>query len=148
MSWVPEIETSYLRYCDTFHASFDTFSPVQSNDKLHTTLAALEWPSTLPSPTSEQSERVTLDLLFQLPFERIRYYKKLFAKLLRSTQEGKSDYELLIGANETLDMLLGRSENALGRNVGIGGDNGRSSSASQRVAAPVPRESFDTTSGR
>lgn len=49
----------------------------------------------------------SLDALFLLPKARLKYYKKLYGRLLKNTAPGKSDYPLLVRALETLDRLLG-----------------------------------------
>ena len=75
---------------------------------------------------------MTLDALFLLPFERLRYYKKLYAKLLRSTQPGRSDHRLLIGANDKLDHLLALADAAASRRAGE-----EDVATSETVATPV-----------
>jgi hypothetical protein len=52
----------------------------------------------------------SLDALFILPFTRLRYYRKLYARLLRSTKEGRSDHRLLVVANQRLDGLVSQTE--------------------------------------
>ncbi|BGP32564.1 hypothetical protein JCM10296v2_004345 [Rhodotorula toruloides] len=115
MRWVSDIEPAYTRYATTISLDFDLYDPVQSNPKLAPILASLPWPSSLPSPSSA----VTMDRLFELPYYRVRYYKRLYAKLLRSTQEGRSDHALLVSANEKLAKLEemcaeGRKRSVLG----------------------------------
>lgn len=48
----------------------------------------------------------TLDELFILPKGRIKYYRKLYSRLLKSTSPGKSDHRMLMGALDKLDKLL------------------------------------------
>ncbi|GEM10024.1 guanine nucleotide exchange factor [Rhodotorula toruloides] len=91
MRWISDIEPAYTRYATTISLDFDLYEPVQSNPKLAPILSSLPWPPSLPSPPSS----VTMDRLFELPYYRVRYYKRLYAKLLRSTQEGRSDHALL-----------------------------------------------------
>lgn len=57
-----------------------------------------------PSP-NEQSPW-TLDALFLLPKGRLRYYRKLYNRLLKGTVAGKNDHRLLTSALEKLDALL------------------------------------------
>ena len=52
----------------------------------------------------------TLDELFILPKGRIKYYKKLYNRLLKSTTPGRSDHRLLSGALDKLDKLLSTIE--------------------------------------
>ena len=47
-----------------------------------------------------------MDALFLLPKLRLKYYKKLYSRLLKSTVPGRSDYNLLLGALDKLDRLL------------------------------------------
>lgn len=128
MRWISDIEPAYSRYTTTFLTSFDAFPPVQSNPRLHEILATLSWPGTLPLPLPPVPADVdfplppstrtpSLDDFFQLPIVRLKYYKKLYAKLLKSTQEGRSDHVLLVGANERLDALLVKCELAMERSV-------------------------------
>jgi hypothetical protein len=37
---------------------------------------------------------------------RLKYFKKLYGRLLKGTQSGRNDYKLLAGAGEKLDRLL------------------------------------------
>lgn len=69
------------------------------------------------SSSSFDLEYPTLDVLFSLPLERLQYFKKLYGKLLKSTQPGKSDHNLLVGANEKLDWLLDMSTQSGERRV-------------------------------
>jgi len=52
----------------------------------------------------------TLDRLFLQPRARLKYYKKLYSRLLKSTRPGRSDHALLLSATETLDRLFQRVE--------------------------------------
>ena len=47
-----------------------------------------------------------MDALFSLPRARLKYYKKLYTRLLKSTQPGRSDHKLLTEAVEKLESLL------------------------------------------
>jgi len=47
-----------------------------------------------------------LDGLFLLPHGRLKYYKKLYGRLLKSTAPGRSDHKLLVGAMDKLERLL------------------------------------------
>ena len=65
----------------------------------------------------DPNELWTLDSLFALPHIRLKYYKKLYSRLLKSTQPGRSDYRLLVGANEKLDELVDKSKRRLAVSV-------------------------------
>lgn len=66
--------------------------------------------ATLPPPNAisanPDSQIWTLDELFLLPMGRLKYFKKLYGRLLKGTQPGRNDYKLLVGAGEKLDRLL------------------------------------------
>jgi hypothetical protein len=98
---VDEIEPAYSVYATSYRAGFDDFEPVQKNARLPDILAQM--------PPDLQS----LDSLFQLPYHRLHYYKRLYSKLLRSTTQGRSDHRQLLAATEKLDDLLARCESVL-----------------------------------
>ena len=62
--------------------------------------------------------RSTLDELFLLPKGRIKYYKKLYNRLLKSTTPGRSDHRLLSSALDKLDKLLATLDNRMELRVG------------------------------
>ena len=57
-------------------------------------------------------------MLFLLPKVRLKYYKKLYNRLLKSTTPGRSDHRLLIGALDKLDRLLSTLEDRANFKVG------------------------------
>jgi hypothetical protein len=63
--------------------------------------------NTYPPPSSSISGAWTLDDLFLLPKARLKYYKKLYNRLLKTTEPGRSDHRLLVGALDTLEFLIG-----------------------------------------
>jgi hypothetical protein len=67
--------------------------------------------ATNPPPTwaiasDAETPTWTLDGLFLLPKARLKYYRKLYSRLLKSTTPGRSDHRLLVGALDKLDKLL------------------------------------------
>ncbi|KAF8584498.1 hypothetical protein K439DRAFT_1346092 [Ramaria rubella] len=116
MRWIDDLDAPYTKYCTNYAAGFDVWQPILDNTRLPPILAALSSvhpppSSRLPaSPTISESRNAhmwTLDALFALPRARLKYYKKLYIRLLKSTQPGRSDHKLLTGAVEKLEMLLG-----------------------------------------
>jgi hypothetical protein len=103
MAWISTLEPSYNRYASTLQVGFDSLPDVLTNEKLHTILSALNYPGTLPPSDGPLS----LDLMFTLPIYRLKYYQILYAKLLKSTQEGRKDHGLLVKACETLEKIVG-----------------------------------------
>ena len=102
---IDDLKVPYTTYCTKFCAGFDVWEPVQSNQKLSGILAAFS--AACPPPTSSNTSSWTLDALFLLPKTRLSYYKKLYGRLLKTTEPGRSDYRLLVGALDTLEFLLG-----------------------------------------
>ncbi len=120
MKWIDDLEAPYSRFCDTFLADFDAWSTVQSNPRLPKLLDEVSGatdaegkPVVFSDRKRDPNEPWTLDGLFALPHLRLKYYKKLYSRLLKSTQPGRSDHRLLVGANEKLDDLVDRSKRRL-----------------------------------
>ena len=102
---------------------FDSYPPVTRNALLPDILSDIS-ASTPPTPPHHQW---SLDALFILPFVRLRYYRKLYSRLLRSTKEGRSDHGLLLAANQRLEMLVSEVETRL--EIDVGEDDGANVSA-------------------
>lgn len=112
---VDDLELPYATYCNKYTAGFDTWEPVANNPKLPATLALFSASNPPPLPSSSQAPPSeppswTLDGLFLLPHGRLKYYKKLYGRLLKSTAPGRSDHKLLVGAMEKLERLLATVE--------------------------------------
>ncbi|GJE87627.1 RhoGEF domain-containing protein [Phanerochaete sordida] len=111
MRWIEDLEAPYTKYSETFVSGFDDWEPVRSNERLPTTLAMFSSSNPPPLPPSSPQHPPSpplwsLDELFLLPKGRLRYYRKLYSRLLKSTTPGRSDHRLLTGALEKLDRLL------------------------------------------
>ncbi|WFD32151.1 hypothetical protein MSPP1_003196 [Malassezia sp. CBS 17886] len=111
MAWIDKLDEPYTRYCHVYMVDMDRWAPIQYNPDLPRILAA----ASQELPRVDASDPVhphdtgapwTMDAFFRLPIARLRFYKKLYSRLLRSTQPGRSDYDLLRTANEKLDALL------------------------------------------
>lgn len=124
MRWIDDMESPYQRYCDNYFTDFDSWPTVQGNTKLPGLLEAASevahadgTPVIYSDKKRKPGQVWTLDQLFGLPQTRLKYYKKLYARLLKSTQEGRSDHKLLVVANERLDDLLERSKNRISMSI-------------------------------
>ncbi|OBZ80083.1 hypothetical protein A0H81_00960 [Grifola frondosa] len=111
MRWIDDLETPYTTYSTKFCSGFDVWDPVQSNARVRTILAMFSSSNPPPLPVSSPAHPAeppmwTLDELFLLPKGRLKYYKKLYARLLKSTTPGRSDHRLLSGALDKLDRLI------------------------------------------
>ncbi|ESK89306.1 gef1 [Moniliophthora roreri MCA 2997] len=104
--WVDDLEGPYANYCEKFCTGFDEWEPVQSNIRLGPILATFSAANPPPLVTHPDTSLWTLDALFLLPKARLKYYKKLYSRLLKSTQPGRSDHRLLVEAVEKLEKLL------------------------------------------
>ena len=129
MAQIEDLEAPYSNYCEKFCVGFDTWEPVQINSRLPTMLASFSATNPPPLPSNGPQHPAepplwTLDDLFILPKGRIKYYRKLYGRLLKATQPGRKDYKLLAGAAEKLDRLMSVIE----------------SRASVRVGEPAPVE--------
>ncbi|KAH9984162.1 hypothetical protein BJV77DRAFT_1153393 [Russula vinacea] len=108
MRWINELEEPYTSYCERYCTGFDTWEPVRNNTRLPGVLATFS--ANLPPPSAssdnQDSQIWTLDELFLLPMGRLKYFKKLYGRLLKGAQPGRSDYKHLVDAAEKLDKLL------------------------------------------
>ncbi|KAK8846747.1 hypothetical protein IAR55_005834 [Kwoniella newhampshirensis] len=136
MRWIDDLEPAYHKYSTNFLTGFDSYTPVTRNALLPGILSDISV-SSAPSPPLTHW---TLDALFILPYTRLRYYRKLYARLLRSTKEGRSDHRLLVVANERLDGLVNEVESRLemdvseedGQESGSSGQRSREQSWAER----------------
>ena len=105
---IDELEGPYTTYCERYCTGFDAWEPVRNNTRLPGVLATFS--ANLPPPTASSadpnSQIWTLDELFLLPMGRLKYFKRLYGRLLKGTQSGRSDHKLLTDAAEKLDKLL------------------------------------------
>ncbi|KAF8273925.1 hypothetical protein EI94DRAFT_1715226 [Lactarius quietus] len=108
MRWIGDLEPPYTTYCERYRSGFDVWEPVRDNARLPDVLAAFS--ATLPPPNVSSTDTAspvwTLDDLFLIPKGRLKYFKKLYGRLLKGAQPGRSDYKVLVGAAEILDKLL------------------------------------------
>ena len=151
MRWIDDLEAPYAKYCDTYLCDFDSWAKVQSNPRLPALLAEISGPLDsegnpviFSDKRRDPSEPWTLDSLFGLPHIRLKYYKKLYSRLLKSTQPGRSDHRLLVGANEKLDDLLEKSKSRLSVSVidEVAGRESQDSSLteSNTTSETIPRD--------
>ncbi|KAI8981272.1 hypothetical protein BD414DRAFT_492160 [Trametes punicea] len=125
MRWIDDLEGPYTNYSMKYCNGFDTWEPVQSNPRVRTILAMFSSSNPPPLPASAPTHPSeppiwTLDELFLLPKGRIKYYKKLYGRLLKSTTPGRSDHRLLSGALDKLDKLLATLDSRMDVRVGAG----------------------------
>ncbi|KAJ1045073.1 hypothetical protein NDA14_007927 [Ustilago hordei] len=124
MKWIDDLEAPYTRFCESYLADFDAWGVVQSNPRISKLLEEVSGatdaegnPMVFSDRKRDPNEPWTLDSLFALPHIRLRYYKKLYSRLLKSTQPGRSDHRLLVRANDKLDELVEKSKRRLAVSV-------------------------------
>ncbi|KAI0936527.1 hypothetical protein AcV5_004640 [Taiwanofungus camphoratus] len=142
MRWIDDLETPYTVYSTKYCSGFDAWEPIQSNPRLRTVLAMFSSSSPPPLPPGAPAHPAeppiwTLDQLFVLPKGRLKYYRKLYTRLLKSTTPGRSDHRLLTGALEKLDRLLATLDGRATVQVGA------SQTATQVEAQKPPVETVD-----
>jgi hypothetical protein len=129
---IEDLETPYENYSIKYSCGFDEWSPVADNARLPNILNTLT--TNFPPPNSD-SGPWTLDSLFLLPKTRLKYYRKLYSRLLKSTSPGRNDHKLLAAAVEKLEFLLDTLDSRADIRVG---ESGRPSSTN-----PTPRPAED-----
>ncbi|KAI0778579.1 hypothetical protein BD413DRAFT_601314 [Trametes elegans] len=125
MRWIDDLDGPYTNYSMKYCNGFDHWEPVQSNARVRTILAMFSSANPPPLPASAPAHPSeppiwTLDQLFLLPKGRIKYYKKLYNRLLKSTTPGRSDHRLLSGALDKFDKLLATLDSRM--HMRVGGD--------------------------
>ena len=107
---INELDGPYTTYCERYCTGFDAWEPVRNNTRLPEVLATFSANLPPPTPTASSadpdSQIWTLDELFLLPMGRLKYFKRLYGRLLKGTQPGRSDHKLLAEAAEKLEKLL------------------------------------------
>ena len=75
----------------------------------------------MPLPASESNPNPlgTLGRLFSQPRTRVKYYKQLYLRLLKRTNPGQSDHDLLLSATKTLNRLYYQFEARLGVSITV-----------------------------
>ncbi|KAF8527975.1 hypothetical protein BU17DRAFT_38575 [Hysterangium stoloniferum] len=107
MRWVDDLDKPYNKFCNNFATGFDTWEPVASNTLLPPILSTISSEHPIPQRSLDTDTTFwTLDALFALPRARLKYYKKLYTRLLKSTEAGRSDHKLLTSAVEKLEILM------------------------------------------
>ncbi|CAG8511332.1 1436_t:CDS:2, partial [Racocetra persica] len=105
---VNEMEEPYTNYCRKYRQGFDYRKDIEENLVLQQTLNDI---------SAENNQPVSLDYFFDIPLKRIHYYKKLYMRLFKSTEPGRSDHIILASANERLDLLINLEKQAKESNL-------------------------------
>lgn len=95
--------------------SFNTYPAIVNNEKLAEILAKV---STTLRPVPPL-DRWTIDTFFLLPYARLRYYRRLYQKLLDSGTEVGNDQRTLQDARDTLDRIISSVRERLDMDVNL-----------------------------
>ncbi|TDL28493.1 hypothetical protein BD410DRAFT_781007 [Rickenella mellea] len=117
MKWINDLETPYSSYFSKFLTGFDSWEPVSSNPRLLTVLATFSASNPPPispnsSPHPSDPPLWTLDALFLLPRARVKYYQKLYGRLLKNNNQRGGD-KMLVEAVDKLSRLMATQEERL-----------------------------------
>jgi hypothetical protein len=99
---VEDLTAPYERYAAIYLSNFNTYPAIVNNEKLDDILAKV---STTLRPVPPL-DRWTIDTFFLLPYARLRYYRRLYQRLLDVGIEGRNDQPMLQDARNTLDRII------------------------------------------
>ncbi|KAF9083180.1 hypothetical protein BGX23_011713 [Mortierella sp. AD031] len=97
MWFVDSMETAYSNYCRNHVPHFDNWPEIINNTRLQDILTAI---------AAEQVQHVTLDSFLMKPIDRLHYYRRLYMRLLDSSERGKPDFDALEAAFMRIDTIL------------------------------------------
>ncbi|KAF9344448.1 hypothetical protein BGX26_004354, partial [Mortierella sp. AD094] len=97
MWFVDSMETSYSNFCRNHVPHFDNWPEIMNNSRLQDILAEI---------AAEQFQHVTLDTFLMKPIDRLHYYRRVYMRLLDSSERGKPDFEALEAAFMRIDTIL------------------------------------------
>ncbi|KAF9090769.1 hypothetical protein BGX23_005749, partial [Mortierella sp. AD031] len=95
--FVDIIEAPYSNYCRIHVPQLDNWPEIVNNTRLQNILTAL---------AAEQVQHVTLDSFLMKPIDRLHYYRRLYMRLLESSDRGNPDFEALESAFIRIDTIL------------------------------------------
>ncbi|KAF8985462.1 hypothetical protein BGZ46_004055 [Entomortierella lignicola] len=97
MWFVDSMETPYSNFCRNHVPHFDNWVEIMNNTRLQDILAEI---------AAEQFQHVTLDTFLMKPIDRLHYYRRVYMRLLESSERGKPDFESLEAAFMRIDTIL------------------------------------------
>lgn len=139
MHWIDTLQPPYSHYIDVYTPHLDTRPDIAHHVRLPSVLQNVN----RQLPRNDYPTGWTLDRFFELPILRLVFYKKLYGRLLRNAQPGRSDHTLLLTANEKLDALNQRAQRQKSSLGPIPADQNRLASTSSplltdpRLMSPV-----------
>ncbi|KAF9214299.1 hypothetical protein BGZ59_003977 [Podila verticillata] len=97
MWFVDVMEAPYSNYCRDHEPHLDNWPEIINNSRLQNILTEI---------AAEQVQHVTLDSFLMKPIDRLHYYRRLYMRLLDSTERGNPDFNALEAAFIRIDTIL------------------------------------------
>ncbi|CAO3670623.1 unnamed protein product [Rhizopus stolonifer] len=98
ISWVEDLEVPYTNYCRSYIPNLNRRTDILSNSFI----------SSLLKDLSKGSFETSLESLFNVPLQQLKYYKNLYSRLLNGTVSDR----LLTSADKKLNVVLSMSQRA------------------------------------
>ncbi|KAF9928653.1 hypothetical protein BGZ65_006151, partial [Modicella reniformis] len=95
--FVDVMEAPYSNYCRTHVPHLDNWPEIINNSRLQNILSEI---------AAEQMQHVTLDSFLMKPIDRLHYYRRLYMRLLDSSERGNPDFNTLEAAFMRVDTIL------------------------------------------
>ncbi|KAG0212979.1 hypothetical protein BGX28_005220 [Mortierella sp. GBA30] len=97
MWFVDSMEAPYSNFCRNHVPHFDDWPEIINNTRLQDILQTI---------AIEKVQHTTLDSFLMKPIERLHYYRRLYMRLLESSERGKPDFDALEAAFMRIDTIL------------------------------------------
>ncbi|KAF9322604.1 hypothetical protein BG006_002251, partial [Podila minutissima] len=97
MWFADSMEVPYSNFCRSHVPHLDNWPEIINNTRLQDILTVI---------AGEQFQHVTLDSFLMKPIDRLHYYRRLYMRLLDSSERGKPDFDALESAFMRIDTIL------------------------------------------
>ncbi|KAF9377412.1 hypothetical protein CPB97_010211 [Podila verticillata] len=97
MWFADSMEVPYSNFCRSHVPHLDNWPEIINNTRLQDILTEI---------AAEQFQHVTLDSFLMKPIDRLHYYRRLYMRLLDSSERGKPDFDALESAFMRIDTIL------------------------------------------
>ncbi|KAG0028054.1 hypothetical protein BGZ81_005058 [Podila clonocystis] len=95
--FIDDMEAPYSNYCRNHESHLDNWPEIINNTRLQNILTEI---------AAEQVQHVTLDSFLMKPIDRLHYYRRLYMRLLDSTERGNPDFDALEASFIRIDTIL------------------------------------------
>ncbi|CAO3567444.1 unnamed protein product [Mortierella alpina] len=97
MWFADQMEAPYSNFCRNHVPHFDDWPEILNNTRLQDILQTI---------AIEKVQHTTLDSFLMKPIERLHYYRRLYMRLLDSSERGNPDFDALESAFMRIDTIL------------------------------------------